>query len=160
MNDTRWPGPLLQPDKKKDCMLYSVAYLCRCLGHTDVTPEQVKQYREETGWTETSFPGQRLSIQSDHYWHYKQPSDYQRFWMGKKQRGWVEQHLADGQIALVCVHRVPEMGHIVVLLEADETSVMLADPIYGHVRETWDWVLGVGPGTHGCHRIDGWYSKE
>jgi hypothetical protein len=120
----RWPAPLLQPDKKKDCLLYSTAYLCHCLGYPDVTVEQVRQYRTETGWYEASFPSEHLSVQAEHWWHYTlQKSEYQRFWLGGEQRGWVEQHLAEKQIALASVHRVPEMGHIVVLLEADEESV-------------------------------------
>ena len=152
-----WPQPLLQPDKQRDCLLYSVAYLCHCCGFMDVTPEQVRQYRTETGWMERSFPEKRLSVQAEYYWHYKQPADYQRFWLGLSQRVWVEQHFIDGQIALVCVHRVSEMGHIVVLLEADSSGVLLADPIAGHVRETWEWLLGIGPGMYGCHRVEGWY---
>lgn len=155
-----WPEPLIQPDVKKDCLIYSTAYLCHCLGYPEITVEQIRQYRAETGWIESSFPGERLPIKSDHWWHYKLPDDYRLFWLGKEQRGWVEQHLAQGQLAIVCIHRIPEMGHIVVLLESDETGVLLADPVSGHVRENWDWFLGIGPGTHGCHRIEGWYSRE
>lgn len=159
---TRWPAPLLQTDKKKDCLLYSTAYLCHCLGFPEVTVEQIRQYRAETGWYEASFPSERLSVRAEHWWHYKldRVAIYQRFWMGAAQRGWVEQHLVAQQIALASIHRVPEMGHIVVLLEAGETSVLLADPIHGHVRETWEWFLSTGPGGDLCHRIEGWYSRS
>lgn len=154
-----YPTPLLQPDPHEGCMIYSVAYLCHCLGYISVTPEQIKQYRIETRYTEPSFPKMRLAIRSDFYWEHRQ-TDYQRFWLGKEQRKWVEEHLADRWIALACIHRIPEMGHIVVLLEANETDVLLADPITGLVWETWDWFLGAGPtATHGSHCIHGWYSK-
>lgn len=156
-SSNKWPDPLLQPDNKKDCMLYSTAYLCHCLNHSEVTVEQLRQYRKESGLRESSFPSERLSIQSDHWWNHESAVEYQRFWLGKKQREWVEQHLAERQIALVHVHRVPEMTHIVVLLESDETGVLIADPIYGHIHETWGWFLSDGASKHGCHRVEGWY---
>lgn len=152
----RWPEPLLQPDKKKDCMIYSTAYLCRCLGYADVTPEQVRAYREETRFKEVHFP-ETLGIAMDCYWRYEDEQRWKQFWLGVEQKAWVQQRLAQGYLALAAVHRVPEMGHIVVLLDADETGVLLADPALGHVCETWEWFLGTGARKPGCHRIDGWY---
>lgn len=154
-----WPDPLIQPDKKKDCSFHSVAYLCRCFGFLQVTADDVKAFRQRTGFKEVHYP-EDLGIAMDCYWRHEDEQQWRRFWLGIEQRAWVQEHLVQGQIALVSVHRVPEMGHSVVLLEADEAGVLLADPAAGHVRETWDWFLGVGPGTHGCHCIDGWYSKE
>lgn len=153
----KWPAPLLQPDKKKDCLLYSVAYLCHCFGFTSVTVELVKAFRQQMRLKEVHYP-EELGLEMECYWRYEDEQQWKRFWLGMEQKVWVQEHLAQEHLALVSIHRVPEMGHSVVLLEADETGVLIADPATGHVHETWEWFLGMGPGTHGCHRIEGWYT--
>lgn len=157
-----WPAPLLQPDRHKDCLLYSVAYLCHCFGYPEVTPEQVRAFRAEQGLQESTYPATMCRISSDHHWlHTREKQAFQRFWLGPHQRSWVERSLASGRVGLISVERTPGRAHSLVLLENQgETGVLVMDPLYGHRIDTWEWFLSVGPGHHGCHRIDGWYSTS
>ncbi len=157
MDHTRWPAPLLQPDPHDGCVLYSVAYLCRCLGHPDVTPEQVQQFRQERRLQEYCYPGEFGDV-TIHYWQYRHGElEWQRFWLGPAQRSWVESYLAAGYLGLASVKRTPGYGHALVVLEdKGDDGVLVMDPLYGHRIESWDWLLASGVG-HLCHRINGWY---
>ena len=155
----QWPAPLLQPDRSKDCLLYSVAYLCHCAGHLDVTAEDVRRFRREAHLWEGMLPKKRFAIAIDRYWDfvYDEP-ERQRYWLGPDQRVWVESHLAAGEIGLVCVERTAGRAHQLVVLESrGDAGVLVMDPLYGHRIESWQWFLSVGPSQRGCHRIDGWY---
>lgn len=162
-----WPAPYLQPDRHTGCIEHSTAYICRCLGHSEVTAEQVEAWRRDghsdgKHYWEGMYPQMILGHAILRFW--KSLGDHDeaerlRYWLGPGTREWVEQHLAAGQIGLVQVHRIATMAHAVVLLEArGDAGVFLMDPIYGHIIEPWDWFLGIGPGNHGCHHIEGWYS--
>lgn len=156
----QWPAPLLQPNRQKDCGFYAVAYLCQCLGYPEVTPEQVRDFREQEHKWEGMFPKVRCNLSIERFWDYidKDEEERKRYWLGPDTRQWVEQHLASDQIALVVVERVTGMAHMVVLLESrGDEGVYLMDPLYGHCVESWEWFLSIGAGKHGAHHIDGWY---
>ena len=171
-----WPEPYLQPDRNQDCGFYSAAYVARCLGHPDVTAEQVKAWREETSRHETYHAGAVLGAEVRRFWDVFDDEPARKiFWLGPGAEDWVRGWLADGWIAQIAVHRIPEMGHAAVLLEASDDGVLLMDPIFGHMTEPWGWFLG--PGTrdgrgrdgdwygsapdgrkfYGCHYVEGWY---
>ncbi len=155
-----WPAPYLQPEKHTGCIEHSVAYLCRCLGHPDATAEQVAAWREEKHCGEWMYPSLVLGIPTERFWQWYEvdEAEQRRFWLGQETRPWVERHLAAGELAIVQLHRIPTMAHAVVLLEArGDEGVFLMDPIYGHIVEPWEWFLGIGPGNHGCHHVEGWY---
>lgn len=162
-----FPEPYLQPDRQQDCGYYAAAYMARCLGHPDVTADQVKAWRAETRYHETQYARRVLGAEMRTFWDEDHvvstvTSGEERrrwFWLGPGLQGWVTGWLFTGWIAQVMLHRIPEMGHAAVLLDASEDGVLLMDPIYGHVIEPWDWFLGIGPGTCGCHFIEGWYRK-
>lgn len=161
-----WPAPYLQPDRHTGCMEHSVAYLCRCLGYSDVTAEAVRSWRENghsdgKKYGEWVYPKYVLGVSMSRFWDYEKsdPDECKRFWLGPDTRPWVEQRLATGALAIVHLHRIPTMTHAVVLLEArGDAGVYLMDPIFGHVVESWDWFLGIGPGNHGCHHVEGWFT--
>jgi len=161
-----FPEPYLQPDRNQDCGYYAAAYLARCLGHPDVTAGQVKAWRAETRKHETAYVHDVLGAQWRRFWDVFADEPARKvFWLGPGTQGWVRDWLGRGWIAQACVHRIPGMGHAVVLLEARDDGVLLMDPIYGHVTEPWDWFLGPGarrddePFTPGrcCHFIEAWY---
>lgn len=158
-----WPDAYLQPDRHKDCGFYASAYLCRCLGHPDVTAEQIMAWREETKRLEFSYP-QTLGHPVTCFWDALKRGDdaeQRRYWLGEGTREWVEDWLARGYLAVVQVHRIPTMAHALVLLESQgDSGVLLMDPIYGHITEPWDWFLSIGPGHHGAHHVEGWYQRE
>jgi len=170
---TAWPEAYLQPDRQKDCGYYAQAYLCRCLGHPDVTAEQVKAWRAETSIHETRYAVNVLGAQ---YRGIAGLTEAERrtFWLGPGTGHWLAQQLADGWIAQVLLHRIWDMGHAAVLLGYDDSGVQLMDPIYGHITEPWGWFLGPGPRDgkpnwpgsapdgrefYGCTFIEGWYRK-
>lgn len=163
MSDTHWPAPLLQPNRNEGCFIHSIAYLCHCFGCTEVTPEQVQAFRESEHKWEGMFPSLRCDLELERYWDYvnKDEEERRRYWLGSGVRSWVERHLAQGQISVVIVERVPGLAHALVLLESrGDEGVFVMDPLYGHRLDTWEWFLSIGPGNHGCHHIDGWYSKK
>jgi len=145
-------------------MEHSVAYICHVFGRTDVTPADVIAYRQSTRKIEGLFLTEVFSnIKCERYWEdYRADPTHElhkRWWMGPANRGWVETRLQAGHVALVHILRIPTMTHAVVLLEADDSSVLLMDPIYGFKEESWDWFLGPGSGQQ-CHHIDGWYYRQ
>jgi hypothetical protein len=159
-----WPAPYLQPDRMQDCGFYAAAYLARCLGHPDVTADQVKAWRAETRCHEDHYARRALGAEMRTFWDactdetsMAENLERGRFWMGPGTEGWVRSWLADGWIAHVEVHRIAELGHAVVLLDAADDGVLLMDPLSGHITEPWDWFLGAGPGVHGCHYVAAWY---
>jgi hypothetical protein len=159
----RWPEPLLQPDRNEGCFIHSMAYLCHCFGHTEVTPEQVQAFREAEHKWEGVFPSLHCGLALERYWDYvdKDEEERRRYWLGPGTRPWVEKHLAQGQISAVIVERVVGLAHALVLLESrGDAGVLVMDPLYGHRIDTWEWFLSIGPGNHGCHHIDGWYSLK
>jgi hypothetical protein len=158
-----WPTPLLQPDPHDGCILYSVTYLCHCFGHTEVTPKQVQTFREQTRKLEAMFPQWHCGLHMKRHWdHYDtDQAEWQRYWLGPTAQSWVETHLNQGYIGLVIVERVVGRAHAIVVLESHgDEGIFVMDPLYGHRVETWEWLLSAGPGQHGCHHIDGWYSRE
>lgn len=147
-----WPEPYLQPDRTKDCGFYSVAYIGQCFG-LDVTADDVKAWRAETNRHEDRYLHEVYGIPMRRPEHDRRAGlPYQQWWMGPDQREWVRGMLADS-ICLVHLLRIPTMHHSVVALEAHEDAVLLMDPIYGHVVESWDWFLGPGPGTGNAHAL-------
>jgi hypothetical protein len=155
-----FPEPYLQPDRQQDCGYYAAAYVARYLGHPDVTAGQIKTWRAETRYHETQYARRALGAEMRTFLDVYEDVPARRiFWMGPGGEDWVRGWLADGWIAHASVHRIPAMGHAVVLLEAKDDGVLLMDPIYGHITEPWPWFLGIGPGTHGCHFIEGWYRR-
>jgi hypothetical protein len=171
----QWPEPYLQPDRRKDCGFYAAAYVARCLGYPETSAGQVKAWREATTRHEAYYVTAELGAETRRFWDvYGDEPARKTFWLGPGTEEWVRDWLADEWIAQLNVHRVPEMGHAVVLLEADAYGVLLMDPIYGHITEPWGWFLGPGvragcdgwPGSapdgrafYGCHHIEGWYRK-
>lgn len=144
-------------------MLYSVAYLCRCFGRADITPEQVQSFRASEHKWEGMFPHVRCGLDLERAWRYRgqDEEEWRRYWLGPGTRSWVEKHLASGQIGLVLVERVVGLAHALVVLEScGDEGVLVMDPLYGHKTEDWKWFLSIGPGQHGCHHIDGWYRGE
>jgi hypothetical protein len=139
---------------------YSVAYLCHCLGHTDVTPERVHEFRQQTHKWEGMFPVVSFGTRLERFWDYidSDETEKRRFWLGPDTREWVESHLAQGKFGLAIVERVPQKAHALVVLESKgDRGVFVMDPLDGHRIDTWEWFLSVGAGHHGAHRIDGWY---
>src|SRR5262249_28958902 len=111
---------------------------------------------------EWMYPALVLGHPVERFWDWmdKDEAERLRFWLGADTRAWVEQRLARGQVAVVQVHRIATMAHALVLLERQgDAGVLLMDPLYGHVVESWDWFLSIGPGNHGCHHVEGWYSE-
>lgn len=162
-----FPEPCLQPDRSMDCGFYAAAYAARCLGHPEVTAEQVKAWRAETRCHEDRYAARALGAEIRTFWDEctdprESVADALRrgkFWMGPGTGEWVRCWLADGWIAHVEVRRIAAFGHAVVLLDAADDGVLLMDPIYGHIIEPWDWFLGSGPGTPGAHYVAGWYRR-
>lgn len=158
-----WPEPYLQPLGSRDCSYYAVAYIARVLGDLGMDAESVMDWRAQTRKHESHFIGQALGGEFRHWGEDAADDDARRrWWLGPTARPWVEGWLADGWIGLALVHRIPELAHAVVVLDATEAGAVLMDPwptYGGFLTESWDWFLGVGAGTHGCHRIDGWYRK-
>lgn len=172
---TGWPAPYLQPDRMKDCGYYAQAYLCHCLGHPDVTAEQIRDWRAETRIHESRYAERVLGAEYKGWGEYELGTpEHTAFWLGPGTREWLTGWLAGGWIAQVGVNRIASCGHAVVVLAASDDGVLLMDPIYGHVTEPWEWFLGPGgrkgdrsgawPGSapdgrqfYGCHYIEGWY---
>ena len=153
-----WPAEYLQPNPQRDCTFYAAAYLARCLGHPDVTAQDVMDWRESTGWHEDRYLQQALSVETRSWWDDKDDdAKRRRWWLGPDGREWVTWWLDDGWVGYAEVHRIPEMYHAVAVLQADEDGVVLMDPVHGFIAEPWDWFLGIGAGTYGCHRISSWH---
>ena len=156
----RWPSPYLQPDPKRECSFYANAYVARCLGFADVTAQQITTWREQTSIHEDHYVDRILGVRGHRHWDFKYDDGYRsRFWLGPDNRPFVEHWLAR-HIAKASVHRIAAMSHAVVALEATDDGVLIMDPIYGHRIEPWDWFLGTGTGTHGCHRFDVIYATD
>lgn len=167
-----WPDPYLQPDKRVDCHLYTVAWIARHFGRLDANAEQVRDLRE--GRVDPD--GKRLSedhfldgladVERDSYWlHYGPPgngfADVDEWWLGPKHRAWVEQHLAEGWVGYAHIHRVEEMAHAVALLEdRGDVGVLLMDPGVGIIVEPWSYFLSHGTGHPLSHRISSWYRRR
>lgn len=162
-----WPDAYYQPDPSKDCQFYTTAYICRCLGYSDVTAQDVMTFRHtprgEAGrfWSEAHYPEEVCGLEMLPYWRDMDEAHHfnDRWWLGPSQRAWVEQMLADGWIAYAHVMRSTVMSHAVTLLEArGDAGVFMMDPVHGPVVESWKWFLSSGP-HHGnwCHRIEAWY---
>lgn len=152
-----WPEPYLQPDPKRDCSFYANAYVARCLGFADVTAEQIKTWREVNNRDEDWFIRVELGVVPVSYGDFMDDDDERRkFWLGPDNRTFVE-HWLGTHVAKASVHRIQEMSHAVVALEARTEGVLIMDPIFGFRVEPWDWFLGIGAGTHGCHRLDAIY---
>jgi len=163
MGEVKWTDPVLQSDPHEGCILCSVAYICHCFGHTGITPDQVQVFREQTRKLEAMFPQWHCGLQMKRHWdHYDDDKEeWQRYWLGPATREWVARHLREGYIGLVIVERVVGKAHALVVLEScGEEGVLVMDPLYGHRVDTWEWFLAVGPRSHGCHHIDGWYRSE
>ena len=157
VNGKPWPEPHLQPDPRRDCSYYANAYVARCLGFPDVTTEQIKKWREENNRSEDWFIRVSLGVVPVTYNDYMRDEDCRRkFWLGPDNRPFVEHWLAE-HIAKASIHRIQQMSHAVVALEARSDGVLIMDPIYSFRVEPWEWFLGVGAGTHGCHRFDAIY---
>ena len=153
-----WPAPYLQPDVTRDCAFYATAYLARCLGRNEISAQSVMAWREQTTRHEDYYIEQALGVESRSWWHDKDDDERRvRWWLGPRGREWVESWLADGWIGGAHVHRISAMTHAVAVLGASDAGVLLMDPILGHVVEPWEWFLGVGAGTFGCHRITAWH---
>ena len=173
-----WPEPYLQPDRTKDCGFYAAAYIARCLGRQDITAEQVKAWRAATTRHEAYYVTAELGAETRRFWDvFGDGPERKIFWLGPDAEEWVRGWLAGGWIAQLQVHRIPEMGHAVVLLEASDNGALLMDPIYGHITEPWGWLLGPGARNgretpdwlspapdgrefYGCHYVEGWYRKS
>lgn len=156
---TRWPDALLQPSMDTGCIEHSVAYLAHCLGFTQVTPEMVAEAQgAESPACERYIPAV-LHYPVELWWQHKDNDAERRlWWLGANARPWVEARIADGQVALVIVERVPGRAHAVALLDTEgEHGVFIMDPLYGHRTESWNWFLGLGAARHGAHFVAGWY---
>jgi hypothetical protein len=168
-----FPEPYLQPNPREDCSYYTAAYIARCLGHPDVTADQVKAWRAETSSHETYYAKEMLGAEfRTHGTEYGDSPERKIFWQGPRAKEWTRGWLQDGWIAAVCLHRIAELGHVAAALDCTDAGVHLMDPIYGHITEPWGWFLGPGPKAecdnwpgsapdgrafHGCHFIEGWY---
>ena len=171
-----WPEPYLQPNPREDCGYYATAYIARCLGHPDVTAEQVKAWRGETRKHEAMYPRDELGARMLRHWDVHGDSPERKvFWMGPHAEQWVRGWLEGGWIASVMLHRISGMGHGAAVLGCSDEGVLLMDPLYGHIIEPWGWFLGPGPKAecdvwpaaapdgrafYGCHYIEGWYRKR
>lgn len=156
-----FPEPYLQPLGSRDCGFHAVTYLARCLGHPDVTADDVKAWRESSGYHEDQYLARVLGCEHRR-WGQDRDDDAarRRWWLGVGGADWIREWLDDGWLGLAVVHRIPTLGHSVAVLDASDEGVLIMDPwpgLGGHVIEPWNWFLGSGPGNHGCHRIDGWY---
>jgi hypothetical protein len=163
----KFPAPYLQPDRMKDCGYYTAAYIARCLGHSNVTAEQIKAWRAETHYHEDRYAEHALGAEIRTFWD-ACPDDTAsmaenlrrgKYWMGPGAEEWVLSWLADGWIGHAEVMRISTFGHAVAVLQAVDAGVLLMDPLYGHIIEPWDWFLGLGPGNHGAHHIGAWYRR-
>lgn len=155
------PEPYYQPAGTRDCSFYAVAYLARCLGHPDVTADQVKDWRAATGRHEDEFISRELGHERRRWGDDRDDeAARRRWWLGPGSADWVRGWLDAGWLGLSVVHRIASMGHAVAVLDATDAGPLLMDPwpgLGGHLVEPWDWFLGSGAGNHGCHRIDAWY---
>jgi hypothetical protein len=150
------PVAYLQPDPKRDCGFYATAYIARCLGHPEITAQDVMAWRASTGRHEDWYLDAELGITAERF--AVEPAEHRRiWWLGPDAQEWVQGWLDRGWIGKAEVHRVPHMVHGVVVLGYSANGVELMDPLTGFVTESWEWFLGVGSGVHGCHHIGGWY---
>jgi hypothetical protein len=118
-------------------------------------------WRDQTGIHEERYLQQAPGIETRSWWDDLHDDEARpRWWLGPEGREWLESWLADGWLGLSHVHRTERMTHAVVVLDASERDVLLMDPIFGHIVEPWDWFLGIGLGSYGCHRICSWHRKE
>lgn len=156
-----WPEPYIQPNPKQDCTFYAAAYIARCLGWPETTAQDVIDWRERENRYEHHFLIERDGVETRRWWDDRDDEDERRrWWLGPGGREWVQRWIRDGWIGYVHIHRIAEMSHAVVLLDATDEGALLMDPIYGHVVEPWDWFLGDGPGNHGAHHIQGWHRRS
>ena len=175
MRTVTWPEPYLQPDRNKDCSFYAQAYVARCLGRTEVTAQDVMDWKQAANRGETRYVREAHAADAYGFWDAERDGGEEArrpFWLGPAQREWVCDRTAAGWVAQVMVNRKAGMGHAVVLLDGDNDGVLLMDPVFGHVTEPWAWFLGPGPKSEaaewpgsapdgrafwGCHFIEGWY---
>jgi hypothetical protein len=153
-----WPVAYLQPDRNDGCMLYASAYIAHVF-RFEASPENFSEFRTRTSKLEFMYLKDALGLPLQTFWkHLDDETERRRWWLGPGTQSWVQDHVRNDEIALVQVHRIPTIGHAVVLLEADDDSVLLMDPLTGFVRESWDWFLSIGPGPGhvNCHFIEAW----
>ncbi len=133
----RWPDIPLQPAGSEDCSFYAASYLGTLLGHYR-SPEEVRRWRDTTNrevalfardvlGAEPAWFRRNLSLEGYRIGYAHQPAF----------RKWCEAYLDHGCVAYATIFLVERMSHAVVLLEADDTGVLVADPVRGIVRDPW-----------------------
>ena len=169
-----WPDIALQPPGSKDCQFYAMAYLLGLLGVEDWSGqpwsgERVKQARldsTDSAHPMATFPERVCGIEPA--WEaFGLPWEERRdlcYSFAPRFRDWVRSWASDrsprGCVGYTIVHRVEWMTHVVIVLEADEEGVLLADPARGIVRDAWEDFESYGgqnwPGGKPTH-VEAWY---
>lgn len=158
-----WPDIPLQPPGSEDCELYATSYLTTLLGERR-TPEQVRNWPEKGQRSQGFYPMHALGI-APVWMMYWGPAGTQMplgimYSFSPGFRDWCKAYVKHGCVGYAHVFLVERLGHAVVLLEADDEGVLLADPVRGLVRDTWtDFESYVGnpePGGRPSH-VKAWY---
>lgn len=147
----KYPTVPLQPLGSTDCELYAGAYVARLFGR-NLSVEELRPIREQQKLlihsyllNEIGIPGAKVSWRSDPAWANRE--GYKDF---------IFENVSKGFIGFSVIHLIPEMGHCVVLLEADSSGVTFADSVRGLVKDSWDAHLRHG-NLFSPSRIDAWY---
>lgn len=142
-----FPEAYLQPDPRKDCGFYAAAYIARCAGFPGATAADVMAWCESARFGDVHYAARAHGAEMCSFADAEREGgeDGRRpFWLGPGGRPWLEERLCGGWIAMVQVNRIREMSHAVVALECSGAGVLLMDPVYGHMTEPWEWLLGPG----------------
>ena len=152
-----WAEVPLQPTGSGDCELYATAYITRLFGHS-ATPEVVRSWAEETRFLKARYPEKVHGVKAswgcwtaaaglDVAISYSQYPGFAE---------WVRAYAAHGCVGLAIMHLRADYGHAVVILEADESGVLLADSCRGLVRDPWEFFKCPIPDGFPT-RVEAWY---
>lgn len=152
--------PPLQPAGSMDCEFYAAAYLARLFGH-DVSVETLRQYKEHERRDLTFYLVNTLGMPLSWglYWQVPHKERFDYMWANREgYKPWVLREVAKGAIGFAVIHLVPQCGHCVVILEADEECLLIADSVRGLVKDSWEKHL-----THDDRyfpsRVEAWFSR-
>ncbi len=155
-----WPDMPRQPAGSELCGPYATSYLVGLLG-VPRPPEDVGGF--DPAWQDGAFyPEKALGIRPvwRMYGGGAQIPHGIMYGFSPGFRDWCRAYVKHGCVGYAHVFLVERLSHAVVLLEADEDGVMLADPARGLVRDPWEdfesHVGKPGPGERPSH-VRAWY---
>ena len=165
-----WPDIPRQPSGSRDCTFYAASYLCGLLGFRELggepmSGERVKRARLDS--TDAANPmetfPQRVYGVTPAWVVHGMPWEERRgtcYSFAPGFRRWVRSWCNAECVAYAVIHLSERGTHAVILLEADKEGVVVADPIRGVVRESWEaFESPLGDNRPGGKptRVEAWY---